>query len=240
MTESISEEIKIQRDYYSRTASKYDEMHVDTNEQDEHFFALAFLIAALDYFEIQSILDIGSGTGRAIQYIKKKKPELRIVGIEPVSELRQIGHKKGLEESELIDGDATKLHFSDGEFDLVCEFGVLHHIERHELAVSEMLRVAKKAILISDSNNFGQGSFIARTIKQLINSFGLCSIADFIKTKGKGYTISEGDGLAYSYSVFNDYKLIQTKCRQIHLLNTKDGHINPYRTASHIALLGVK
>lgn len=240
MTENESNDIQIQRDYYSRTAKKYDELHVDGNEKDEHFFALTFLIAALDYFEIQSVLDIGSGTGRAVQYIKKKKPELRVVGVEPVNELRQIGLGKGLMKSELVDGDATKLQSSDGEFDLVCEFGVLHHIKRHELAVSEMLRVARKAIFISDSNNFGQGSFIARSIKQLINRFGLWNVADFIKTKGKGYTISEGDGLAYSYSVFNDYKLIQAQCKKIHLLNTNDGHINPYRTASHIALLGVK
>lgn len=240
MTENVQDEVQFQRNYYSTTAVKYDDMHVDANEKDEHFFALTFMIAALDYFEIQSILDIGSGTGRAIQYIKKKKPEVRVVGIEPVTELRQIGHEKGLSETELVDGDATELQFTDGEFDLVCEFGVLHHIKYHELAVSEMLRVARKAILISDSNNFGQGSFIARSIKQLINAFGLWNVADFIKTKGKGYTISEGDGLAYSYSVFNNYKQIQAQCKNIHLLNTNDGHINPYRTASHIALLGVK
>ena len=238
MTENISNEIRFQRDYYSKTATGYDDMHV--NEKDEHFFALSFMTAAIDYFEIQSVLDIGSGTGRAIQYIKREKPELRVVGIEPVKDLRQVGHGKGLSESELVDGDATKLKFFDGEFDLVCEFGVLHHIKRHELVVSEMLRVARKAILISDSNNFGQGSFLVRTIKQLINGFGLWGVADFIKTKGKGYTMSEGDGLAYSYSVFNDYKQIRTQCQNIHLLNTKDGHINPYRTASHIALLGVK
>jgi len=240
MVENISNEIQFQRDYYSKTANAYDDMHVDTSEKDEHFFALTFMIAALDYFEIQSILDIGSGTGRAIHYMKMKKPELHIVGIEPVKELRQIGYDKGLTKNELFDGDATKLQFSDSEFDLVCEFGVLHHIKRHELAVSEMLRVAKKAIFISDSNNFGQGSFLARIIKQLINAFGLWGVADFIKTKGKGYTISEGDGLAYSYSVFSDYKQIQAQCKNIHLLNTKDGYINPYKTASHIAVLGVK
>lgn len=103
-----------------------------------------------------------------------------------------------------------------------------------------MLRVARKAIFISDSNNFGQGSFISRSIKQLINSVGLWRVADLIKTKGKGYTISEEDGLAYSYSVFDDYKQIEAGCRSIHLLNTKDGQINPYRTAGHVALLGIK
>ena len=103
-----------------------------------------------------------------------------------------------------------------------------------------MLRVSKKAIFISDSNNFGQGSTVARTIKQVINLVGLWKLVDVIKTKGKGYWISEGDGLAYSYSVFSNYKQIRKQCRSVHLLNTRDGSIDPYKTASHVALLGIK
>ena len=103
-----------------------------------------------------------------------------------------------------------------------------------------MLRVAAKGIFISDSNNFGQGSSISRVIKQIANAFGLWKAIDFIKTRGKGYAVSEEDGLFYSYSVFNNYNLIQSACDKIHLLNTNDGKITPYRTASHIALLGIK
>jgi ubiquinone/menaquinone biosynthesis C-methylase UbiE len=240
MTDKVSNEVQVQRDYYAETAVLYDKMHVNPHGKDEHYLAMAFMLSAIEYFEIQSVLDIGSGTGRALKYLKNRKPELRIVGVEPVGELRQIGHEKGLSEDELVDGDATRLGFSDGAFDLVCEFGVLHHIKHPEHAVSEMLRVANKAIFISDSNNFGQGSLVARSIKQLINAFGLWPVADFIKTKGKGYTISEGDGLSYSYSVFNNYEDIKRNCKNIHLLNTTAGQINPYRTSSHVALLGIK
>ena len=231
-------EIEIQRRYYAETANRYESMHLGQN--DEHFFALSFMVGAIDYLGIHSILDIGSGTGRAIQYFKKIRPDLRVIGVEPVKELREIGYSKGLSEDELISGDATNLDFRDSDFDLVCEFGVLHHIRKPDLAVDEMLRVAKKAIFISDANNFGQGSMAARSIKQLINFIGLWKLADLLKTKGKGYMISEGDGLAYSYSVFNNYKQIQKQCKNIHLLNTRDGLINPYKTASHIALLGIK
>jgi ubiquinone/menaquinone biosynthesis C-methylase UbiE len=233
-----SKEIETQRRYYAKTATHYDSMHLD--ESDEHFFALSFMVGVIDYLGVQSILDVGSGTGRAIQYIKKLRPELRVVGIEPVKELREVGYSKGLSSTELIDGDATSLSFANDEFDLVCEFGVLHHIKQPNLAVAEMLRVSNKAIFISDSNNFGQGSIIARTIKQIINLTGLWKLVDFIKTKGKGYTITEGDGLSYSYSVFNNYKQIWKHCKSVHLLNTRDGFINPYRTASHVALLGIK
>jgi ubiquinone/menaquinone biosynthesis C-methylase UbiE len=235
---NTTEEIEEQRRYYAATANLYDDMQV--KEQDQHSFALSFLVAALDYFQVRSILDVGSGTGRALLYIKRRRPDLRIVGIEPVSELRKVGYSKGLTELELMDGDATKLQFSPGEFDLVCEFAVLHHLRKPEQAVSEMLRVANKAVFISDDNNFGQGSPTARTIKQLINFFGLWKIADLAKTRGKGYTISEGDGLAYSFSVFNHYKQIQKQCKSIHVLNTKGGQVNPYTTASGVALLGIK
>lgn len=235
---TTSDEINKQRIYYSNSAASYNEMHLD--ESDEHYFALSFLISQIDRLGISSILDIGSGTGRAIQYIKQFRPDVRIIGIEPVKELREIGYMQGIAKNELIDGDALKLEFSDQEFDCVTEFGVLHHIRKPTLAISEMLRVSKIAIFISDSNNFGQGSPIGRITKQIANAVGLWNIVDFIKTRGKGYTISEGDGLGYSYSVFNNYKQIAKHCKSIHLLNTKDGGINLYRTASHVALLGIK
>jgi ubiquinone/menaquinone biosynthesis C-methylase UbiE len=235
---TLQPEIQIQRDYYTQTASSYNSMHV--REYDEHFFALAVMVGLLDYCKITSILDIGSGTGRVLSYIKKHRPDIRIVGIEPVAELREIGYQEGLGSSELIEGDATQLSFGDGEFDLVCEFGVLHHIKQPERAVSEMLRVASKAIFISDSNNFGSGSATERFFKQLLNSMMLWPIVDFIKTRGKGYTITEGDGLAYSYSVFNNYAQIRKACQNVHLINTKDGHMNLYRTSTHIAVLGIK
>jgi hypothetical protein len=103
-----------------------------------------------------------------------------------------------------------------------------------------MLRVSKRAIFISDSNNFGQGSAPARAVKQIANSLGLWPIIDFIKSRGKGYILSEGDGVSYSYSVFNDYLQIRRACESIYLLNTQDAGVNLYRTAASVALPGVK
>ncbi|MFH1039278.1 MAG: class I SAM-dependent methyltransferase [PVC group bacterium] len=238
MSSNVPAEVEIQRKYYAGTAGRYNEMHV--REKDAHYFALSLMVATLDYFNIKSILEIGSGTGRAVSYVKNKCPEIRIVGVEPVKELREIGYKQGLSHEELVAGNALNLKFNNGEFDMVCAFGMLHHIRTPEIAVAEMLRVAKKTLFISDANNFGQGSLIVRSIKQLINLFGLWKIADLIKTKGKGYTILKGDGLVYSYSIFTNYKQIEQECKSIHLLNTGEGGINLYRTASQVALLGLK
>lgn len=185
-------------------------------------------------------MDVGSGTGRGLLEIKRTMPQIRVVGIEPSAELRQIGYANGLTENELVDGDAMDLAFGDGAFDLVCEFGALHHIPEPAKAVSEMLRVSSKAIFISDVNNFGQGSRFSRLFKQLVNALGLWPLADRVKTKGKGYSFSEEDGIYYSYSVFNDYRQIKEGCRSVHMLNTGGAGPNLYRTSTHAALLGIK
>jgi len=229
-------ETALQRKYYADTAARYEEMHVE--EQDEHFFALGFLAASVEYLKIQSILDIGSGTGRAIRYIKRRCPGIRIVGVEPVPELREQAYKLGVAHDEIVDGDALKLVYKDGAFDLVCAFGVLHHVKTPNVAIAEMLRVAAKAIFISDANNFGQGSYVPRSIKQLINAFGLWGVANLIKTRGKGYIYTEGDGVSYSYSVFNNYDQIKKSC-DIHLFNTIGDGKHAYKDASHVALLAV-
>jgi hypothetical protein len=103
-----------------------------------------------------------------------------------------------------------------------------------------MLRVGRLGIFVSDANNFGQGSGPARLAKQILRLVGLWPAFDWIKTGGKGYKISESDGLAYSYSVYSDLKQIRRACRSVHVLNTQDGGINPYRSSSHVALLGLK
>jgi ubiquinone/menaquinone biosynthesis C-methylase UbiE len=229
---------EIQRAYYAQTADRYDDMHV--NEDDEHTFALRFMTSTMTYLGIQSVLDIGCGTGRGLLKIKQEMPHIKVLGIEPSAELRKVGHANGLSEDELIEGDGAALALGDGSFDLVCEFGALHHMPVPAKAVSEMLRVARKAIFISDSNNFGQGGRLGRLTKQALNSLGLWPLAYRIKTKGKGYTISEGDGLGYSYSVFNDYKQIRERCESVHLLNTSDAGSNLYRTSTHVAILGIK
>lgn len=227
-----------QRAYYARTAEQYDDLH--WGQVDEHQFALSFVSGVIDLLGVGSVLDIGSGTGRALLALKARHPGLRIVGVEPSPELRAIGHAKGLSETELTDGDARALDFPDGGFDLVTEFATLHHIPKPELAVREMLRIARLGVFVSDSNNYGQGSAAGRAIKSVLRQLRLWRAFDFVRTRGKGYMESEGDGLYYSYSVFDNYWMIKRACKSVHVLNTRDGGINPLRTAPHVALLGLK
>ena len=235
---SFEDEVNLQRQYYAETAAKYDAMQI--SDQDEHQFALAVLSAMIEYHGIKSVLDVGSGTGRALRYLKSRHPGVRFVGIEPVEALRKVGHAAGLSHDELQDGDINALAAADGEFDLVCEFAVLHHVPKPKQAVAEMLRVARKAIFISDANNFGQGGLMSRCLKQGINAFGLWRVFDWLRTGGRGYHVSAGDGLFYSYSVFNEYRQLREACRSIHHFNTVDAGPSLARSAPHVALLGIK
>ncbi len=235
---SSQDEVNLQRQYYADTAAKYDAMQI--SEQDEHQFALAILSAMIEFHGIKSVLDVGSGTGRALRYLKSRHPGVRFVGIEPVAALRKVGHQAGLSPDELKDGDINALAAAYGEFDLVCEFAVLHHVPKPKQAVAEMLRVARKAIFISDANNFGQGGPMSRCLKQTINALGLWRAFDWLRTGGKGYHVSAGDGLFYSYSVFNDYGQLREACRSVHLFNTADAGPSLARSAPHVAFLGIK
>tara|TARA_B110000208_G_C11616945_1_gene375738 strand:- start:63 stop:779 length:717 start_codon:yes stop_codon:yes gene_type:complete len=229
----------IQEEYYKKTADSYNNSHCGNNDS-EHNLALHQLFGLIDFLEVKSILDVGSGTGRVISFFKNKNSAIKVIGIEPVKELRKVGYEQGISENDLIDGSGLGINFPDNSFDLVCEFGVLHHVKDNKKMVDEMLRVSKKAIFISDTNNFGSGSFVSRSLKQILNFLRLWNLFSFIRTKGKMYMISEGDGLFYSYSVFNNYSQIKKKCKSIHIFNTKDGSVNLYKTASHISLLGIK
>ena len=64
---SHEEQIRLQRQYYAETAENYDAMQL--SPQDEHQFALSVLSAMIDYHGIRTVLDVGSGTGRALRFL---------------------------------------------------------------------------------------------------------------------------------------------------------------------------
>ncbi|MBV8361463.1 MAG: methyltransferase domain-containing protein [Deltaproteobacteria bacterium] len=227
-------DVAIQREYYTLNADCYDQKHV--HEDDAHNIALCWLSSILDFTGARSVLDIGSGTGRALSYLIPKHPSVRVVGIEPVAALRAKGHEKGINAEALLEGDATSLSYPDGSFDITCAFGTLHHIRHSNKAVEEMTRVARLGVFISDGNCFAQGSVTARLLKQLLHTLRLWPFAKYVKTGGKGYHYSEGDGVFYSYSIFDEITILERKFPVIYKMTSVPSGLNLYRTASHLAL----
>lgn len=237
MSRDRSREVELQRTYYAETASAYDAQHGD---EPEHGFALALMIGMLDYVGATSVLDVGAGTGRAMRAVRLARPDLRVRGLEPVAALRTTAIAHGIPADDIGEGDAQRLPYADGAFDLVCAFGVLHHVPEPSRAVAEMLRVAKRGVFLSDSNNFGQGRPWVRVLKQALDAAHLWPVANLIKTRGRGYSITEGDGLSYSYSVFNDLEQLRARCRVVHVMNTVPAGRDAYRSAANVALLALK
>jgi SAM-dependent methyltransferase len=213
------DEIDAQRNYYSRTAVRYDEMHGAGDIA--HMLALHLLAGYIKFYNISSILDVGAGTGRAMFWLQQRFPGLTIKGIEPVEALRKQGFAKGISSGDLLPGDVYALEFPDDHFDLVCEFAVLHHVREPRRAIREMSSVAARMVCVSDCNFVGQGSALLRWIKAGIFVSGLWPLANWIKTRGKGYTLSQGDGLAYSYSVFQDVPTLRKNWRTLRITSTE-------------------
>lgn len=224
----------LQAEYYARTAGAYNSMHV--GEADEHAIALGLLSALIVQRRLCSVLDIGCGTGRALHHLKRV-PGLVVHGIEPVKALREIACRNGISPVEITEGSALELPFEDGSFNVVCSFGVLHHIKDHRRAVSEMCRVARRAVFISDSNNLGQGSQGARIVKWALKAAGLWPVFELIRTRGKGYHYSDGDGVFYSYTLLDDVPILRRKFPDVLWLGTSPSGPALNHSAGSIAVL---
>ena len=229
-------EAEIQAERYENISDQYDAAHAD----DEHNVALCMLSGMLKYLNGKTVLDVGAGTGRTLRSLRVTNPGLRVVGIEPVAGLRAAAVKAGIDEADIQDGNGYEIQFPDASFDVVTAVGVLHHVRHPDRVIAEMLRVAAKAIFISDSNNFGGGSKLSRYTKQTLHRCGLWPATQFIATRGKGYHITDGDGLFYSYSVFNSLPAIRDRCKAVHIMNTTPSGDNLYRSARCMAVLGIK
>ena len=232
-------ELDRQRQFYKQAAKDYDKTWAG-HDQDEHYVALAILCGFLDHFHIRTMLDVGSGTGRALLYVRERHPDVALTGLEPVPELREMAVQKGLEADQLLDGDACALPFADGQFECVSLFAVLHHISRPELAIREALRVSSRLVFISDHNLYGMKPAWRRFLKQCARDMGLRRLLPFLLTRGKGYRDTTFDGIFFPFSLIDHVPLIEANVARAYTFSTKGASLNLYRTASHFAVLGVK
>lgn len=233
---------KIQRAYYERTAARYDAMHMG-GDQNEHAFALEFVDLLWDRFQFESLLDVGAGTGRAVRFFLSRGRNAR--GIEPVKALIEQGQAQGVAAGRVIQGSGYHLPFKDNSFDAVFESGALHHVADPSSVVREMMRVARRAVFLSDANRFGQGPHAVRLLKVALYKCHLWNAARFVQTRGKMYQITEGDGLAYSYSVFDSYRQLAQWADTVWLIPTGVDRsvrswLSPLITAPHLLLCALK
>lgn len=233
----------IQREYYAETATHYDAMHANESAGDASTNRL--ILAMLRMAEVRSLLDVGSATGRGLVEFAVQLPAALVCGVEPVAELLKQAVEAGILRSvPLVRASGESLPFADGSFDAVSEVSILHHVSDPAAVVREMLRVARKIVIIVDCNRFGQGSLPARLLKLFLYKLGLWSAFNFIRTKGRRYQISEGDGLFYSYSVYDSYKLVAGWAERVMLLPIgpakSKSWLHPLMTSEALVLIGFR
>jgi ubiquinone/menaquinone biosynthesis C-methylase UbiE len=243
MKPDVKDPVLAQRRYYTETASRYDAMHAHEAGDDDA--SLAMLYSSLGALHVRSLLDVGSATGRVLPRLAEGFSNALICGIEPVEALVRQGVSSGVNKGYpllLASGDA--LPFADKSFDVVCEFGILHHVPDPGRVIQEMLRVARKAVVLSDANRFGQGPLPLRIIKLLLYKLKLWNIFDFLRTRGRGYQVSPGDGVFFSYSVYDNFKQIRQWADTVDLFAIGETRfsnwLHPLLTSSRVLLIAVR
>jgi SAM-dependent methyltransferase len=98
-----------------------------------------------------SVLDIGCGKGFLLYDFTKVLPGIEVTGIDISS--YAIAHSKQEVRDRLQVGNATKLPWPDGHFDLVISLNTLHNLHCYDLdlALREMERVGRRKYLCVES-----------------------------------------------------------------------------------------
>ena len=234
--------VKRQLAHYADTADRYDAEHVQ--DGDEHYFALRHIAFYLRWIDARSVLDTGCGTGRALTFLREFLPSASIRGNDPSEELLRIAVRDhGVPADALDCCSSDNLPYEDASFDAVVATGVLHHVADPDKVVAEMLRVARFAIFISDSNVYGQGGRVARLVKRLLARAHLLRSVNWLRRGGHNWFYSPGDGIAYSYSVYDSVPQLRKSCSSIIVIPTFPSGMtgsSPLHESSHCLVSAFK
>lgn len=229
-----------QAEYYAATAGEYDGWHLGEHEHD---VALRFIAALAIGLGCRSALDVGTGTGRGMRFLDGAAPGLDVVGIEPVPALVDRAVHNGVAPERIVIGSGESLPFPDDHFDLVFETGILHHVPNPAAVVAEMLRVARVGVFLSDDNRFGFGPWPWRAVKLGLKLSGLWPVAYRLRTRGRGYRVTEWDGVGYSYSPYDSFGALARWGRVFTIATdpvSTGSWLHPLMTSGHVLMGSVR
>ncbi|MGI8557681.1 MAG: class I SAM-dependent methyltransferase [Solirubrobacteraceae bacterium] len=234
---------QLQRDFYAATADRYDQMHVHAD--DEHYVALSFISAMVDGYGYGQILDVGAGTGRGVKHLIDKHPAVEVAGVEPVRAMIDTAERiNGVPAGVIVEAGGDPLPYSDRSFDAVCELGILHHVSDPNAIVSEMTRVARRAVFLSDGNRFAGGGGAHRAAKYALYMLRLWPAVYRAATGGRGYALNQGDGgVAYSYSVYDSLQILNEWADRVFLVPTtaaRTSWFHPLFSARTVLLCAIR
>jgi ubiquinone/menaquinone biosynthesis C-methylase UbiE len=95
-----------------------------------------------------SILEVGCGTGHFTRWLSDEG--LAAVGLDISAAM--LAEARILDSVPLVQGDAVRLPFADGAFDVTALVTTLEFLERPREALAEALRVARRGVLLGVLN----------------------------------------------------------------------------------------
>ncbi len=130
------------------TGNTYDK-YGSTNPIEQRMMAgfMRSLDGLLDGLAPVRILEVGVGEGHVMTRVRERFPDASIAGLDlPDAALADHWREASLP---CLFGDATRLPFADGTFDLVMAIEVLEHVPGPDAALRELARVCSGTLVAS-------------------------------------------------------------------------------------------
>ena len=135
-------------------AGAFDPLHPDTQR---HYELLSPSDGLLKHLDPSSILTIGDNLGRDAGYFKKLYPQSKCTASDLCVDGLQEAVSRGFID-DVISVDVEHIPFDDNKVDCVVAKEAFHHWPRPMLGVYEMLRVARKAVLLIEPYDVAYGA----------------------------------------------------------------------------------
>jgi len=202
-----SSHVERMREYYRRTAAEYSSAH-GGGEGDSHNYATHQVLEILKTNGWNSLLDVCCGPGRCIATALSSGHDAH--GIDISQDLLDVGVREfGLPRERMHCGDATRLPFPDQFFDVSCVLGALHHSAIPLSIISEMVRVTRHAIVVSDEANHLHGA-----VRAILKKSGFFDPVYRLIFKREPRTTrraieTDGDGPTFDFTIEEIVPLLQ-------------------------------
>lgn len=121
-------------------------------------------------FEVNSILDVGAGSGDFIAVLKNVFPKAKITGVDPDDDFLQEA-KKRFTDCSFMKMNGEHLEFADNSFDLASISMALHHLPDIQKALIEMQRVVKPGGWIVVNELFSNNLNHAQEVHKMFHHF---------------------------------------------------------------------
>lgn len=116
----------------------------DTDKNGKHARNLyGHIIDILSPLQFSEIIDVGCGTGEILSIIRKLYPTVSLYGIDISKEMLKRAKEKRIDDVHFYLGDAERLPFENGKFNLLICTDSFHHYPNPQIAIDEFYRVVQ-------------------------------------------------------------------------------------------------